>query len=58
VSRYDDLKIMITLLYDFEGADIGKKNFNNQKPIDIVKQRLKEKNPYDSNLIEVVKLEH
>ena len=48
---------MLVILKDNCGVNLSMKNSYDKKPIDIIKQRIKEKNPYDTNLGEFIKLE-
>ena len=57
MSKFEDLKAIVTLLKENCTFDVSVTNYNGKKPIDLLKQRLHEKNPYESNLPEVAKLE-
>ena len=42
---------------DGNAFDTSKENLNGLKPIDIIRQRCNDKNPYDTNLHEILKVE-
>ena len=57
MSKYEDLRAIVQILIDYNVFNLNKVNKNGQRPIDLVISRLNEKNPYESNIHEIAKLE-
>ncbi|TNV86533.1 hypothetical protein FGO68_gene15004 [Halteria grandinella] len=57
ISRFNELKQLIFVLKECKAFDPLKRNEEGLKPIDVLRMRKAEKNPYETNLADVGRLE-
>jgi len=57
VSKVNELKGMLLTLKECKGYDPTKRNTQGQTPLEVLRKRKVDKNPYETNLQDLVKLE-
>ena len=57
MSKHNELKAIIYVLKEGKAYDPSKLNADNLKPVDMLRKRKAEKNPYETNLQDIGKLE-
>lgn len=57
MSKSDELKHILVTLREHCGFDVSLKNNNGKTAAELVRQRINAKNPYDTNLSEIIKIE-
>eukprot|EP00347_Sterkiella_histriomuscorum_P015745 403355842 len=57
VSKFEELKSILVILKENKGVNTTAYNNYQKRGIDIVRSRVKEKNPYDTNVSEIAKLD-
>ena len=57
MSKYNELKAIVYVLKDAKAFDPNRENFEGLKAVDLLRSRKNEKNPYETNLQDICKLE-